>query len=208
METTFDSRIIKVEHRMIFERISNTSGQCVFRTTTLDRSPSNNPRSLRESISRFRDTRLPTTASPLLLPLINRHDWNSRYLSSNNWTNFHFSNSGPDNTTWNWRSREIFTRYCCFTDDDFKSRSTRKFITSLPHHIFDELHHYISPRWYTHNFGEGISGRKFRHAGRVNPFGWKWTFPRNPCFQPASGMVPKAVHGRRIPSCRTIPKEV
>lgn len=126
METTFDSRIIKVEHRMIFERISNTSGQCVFRTTTLDRSPSNNPRSLRESISRFRDTRVPITASPPLLPLINRHDWNSRYLSSNNWTNFHFWNSGPDNTTWNWRSREIFTRYCCFTDDDFKSRRKYK----------------------------------------------------------------------------------
>lgn len=29
METSFDSRIIKVEHRVIFERISNTSGQCV-----------------------------------------------------------------------------------------------------------------------------------------------------------------------------------
>lgn len=125
METSFDSRIIKVEHRVIFERISNTSGQCVsalrsivLRPITLDTPWSPDfathefhhrflPRSkrilnVRTYVVQRNDCYFQSIVDSVLVLGEERNIFNqfkvSRYLLSNNWTVDEFSFLDDDNT--------------------------------------------------------------------------------------------------------------
>lgn len=162
----------------------------------------------RESIPRFRDTRVPTAASSLRSPTILTFNQSSRlkfkiprYLLSNillnNWTNFHF-----------WKLREKFLYYSFFTRW-LKSQSARKFIYLHPSLVIFSTN-YIIEVYLRDDIrtisGEGISGWKIYTRGESKSL-WLEMNDGSPATL-ASGMVAKAVHGRRIPSCRTIPKEV
>lgn len=184
----------------IFQRISNASGQCAV--------PHHYARSFPVKASPDFATHefqplLPPFVPQRFLLLINRRDWNSRYLDifsnilSNNWTNFHF-----------WKLRGKFLYYSFFTRW-LKSQSARKFIYLHPSLVIFSTN-YIIEVYLRDDIrtisGEGISGWKIYTRGESKSL-WLEMNDGSPATL-ASGMVAKAVHGRRIPSCRTIPKEV
>lgn len=156
----------------------------------------------RESIPRFRDTRVPTAASSLRSPTILTFNQSSRlkfkisrYLLSNNWI-FIFGNY----------EENFYTHYSFFTR---WLKSQRKFIYLHPSLVIFSTN-YIIEVYLRDDIrtisGEGISGWKIYTRGESKSL-WLEMNDGSPATL-ASGMVAKAVHGRRIPSCRTIPKEV
>lgn len=169
----------------------------------------------RESIPRFRDTRVPTAASSLRSPTILTFNQSSRlkfkisrYLLSNEFSFLEFwTRMIIPFTTGNYEEN-FYTHYSFFTRW-LKSQSARKFIYLHPSLVIFSTN-YIIEVYLRDDIrtisGEGISGWKIYTRGESKSL-WLEMNDGSPATL-ATGMVAKAVHGRRIPSCRTIPKEV
>lgn len=139
----------------IFQRISNASGQCAV--------PHHYARSFPVKASPDFATHefqplLPPFVPQRFLLLINRRDWNSRYLDIF-YPIIEFSFLEI--------TRKIFILFFFHTMTQISEREKIYLFTSLPRDIFDELHHRgVSPRWYTHNFGGRNFGVENLHARR------------------------------------------
>lgn len=126
----------------IFQRISNASGQCAVshhyaRSFPVKASP--------DFATHEFQPLLPPFVPQRFLLLINRRDWNSRYLDIF-YPIIEFSFLEI--------TRKIFILFFFHTMTQISEREKIYLFTSLPRDIFDELHHRgVSPRWYTHNFG-------------------------------------------------------
>lgn len=137
----------------------------------------------RESIPRFRDTRVPTAASSLRSPTILTFNQSSRlkfkisrYLLSNEFSFLEFwTRMIIPFTTGNYEEN-FYTILFSHDDSNLRARENL-FIYIPPSWYFRRItsSRCISAMIYAQFRGKEFRGGKFTRAERVNPFGWKWT---------------------------------
>lgn len=154
----------------IFQRISNASGQCAV--------PHHYARSFPVKASPDFATHefqplLPPFVPQRFLLLINRRDWNSRYLDIfyriSYWIIERIFISGN-------YEKNFYTILFSHDDSNLRARENL-FIYIPPSWYFRRItsSRCISAMIYAQFRGKEFRGGKFTRAERVNPFGWKWT---------------------------------